>query len=188
MAVPVGRAGAWGRRRSILRRLLGTVVLASPLSVTVGERAGAVADVTVTFPTVGEQTWTVPRGVTSAQFVVSGAQGGDALEAGGGLGATVEAVVSVTEGQQVDLVVAGRGGGFGGVGGIGGGGDGAGHPPNPNFASGGGGGASQVTIAGAAVIVAGGGGGAATRVRRRGERSGGEWLQLRWIRLRRRGG
>jgi hypothetical protein len=130
------------RRRSTLRRLLGTVlVLGSPLSVTIGERAGAVADVTVTFSTVGEQTWTVPRGVTSARFVVSGAQGGDALFASGGLGATVEAVVSsVTEGQQVELMVAGRGGGSGGIGGVGGGGDGAGYPANPLFGGAGGGG------------------------------------------------
>jgi hypothetical protein len=80
--------------------------------------------------TGGEQTWTVPAGVTSAAFDVQGAQGGSIIPAGG-LGGEATADLPLTPGAPVTLVVGGQGGscfgggtGFngGGAGGSGGGG------------------------------------------------------------------
>jgi Glycine rich protein len=131
---------------------------------------------TVTFCFTGAaQTWTVPAGVTSATFSVSGAQGGggagNAIAAG--LGGRAVATLVVAPGATITIVVGGQGvrppapdgcptgaggaGGFNGgaIGGSGGGG---------NCGGSGGGGASDVRIGGSLlanrVVVAGGGGGA----------------------------
>jgi len=65
--------------------------------------------------TGGPQAWTVPAGVTSASFDLSGAQGGS-----GGKGARVVATIAVTPGSTLLIYVggqpAGSGGGFNGGG------------------------------------------------------------------------
>lgn len=91
--------------------------------------AGAV---TVTFDYTGElQDWTVPYGVTSATFELSGAQGrgfGPGTDAQGGRGGWAKATIPVTANSTVTFRVGGEGranaGGFngGGDGGYGGGG------------------------------------------------------------------
>jgi hypothetical protein len=108
--------------------------------------------VTCTFYAVatGPQTWTVPKGVTSATFVVQGAQGGDATDLNGtvtpgGHGTAIQATIPVTPGQVLQINVGDIGGGSGGAG------------------SGGGGGASDVragsfTLQDAVIVAAGGGG------------------------------
>jgi hypothetical protein len=108
--------------------------------------------------TGGEQTFTVPTGVTTLHVVAIGGSGG-ATEALGGTAAVVGGNVSVTPGQILYIAVGGKGknAGEGGGGGFNGGGEGGA----------GGGGASDVrTLPRAAglssdtrLIVAGGGGG-----------------------------
>ena len=65
------------------------------------------------------QTWTVPDGVTSVQVTVDGAQGGDGggAMAYGGLGGRVQATLSVTPGEILQINVGGRNGFNGGGGG-----------------------------------------------------------------------
>jgi hypothetical protein len=128
--------------------------------------AAAASEATVVFNGVGDHTWTVPGGVTSATFTVSGAEGGGAWQAAGGLGATVTATLSLVPGDQLDLTVAGQGQlstpSRGGAGGFGGGGDGNAVLGAATGGSGGGGGASRVNAGEKVLLVAGGGGGAAT--------------------------
>ena len=111
---------------------------------------------TLTFASVGNSTWTVPEGVTSASFTVDGAAGGSYASPGSapGKGGEVAATVGgLSGGQSVVLEVGGQGGsGDHGAGGVNGGGSGG------TFAAGGGG-YSAVVVGGADVIVAGGGGG-----------------------------
>lgn len=125
----------------------GLTLLASPASA---------APVTVTFEYTGAvQTWVVPLGVTSATFVVNGAQGGDGGIGLGGRGGRATATIGVTAGDTVGIYVGERGRdddrSFGGGG------------TSTEISGGGGGGASDVRIGGAAltdrVLVAGGGGG-----------------------------
>jgi hypothetical protein len=79
----------------------------------------------VTFTSVGTHTWTPPSGVTSATFIVDGAQG---VGTYGGLGAEVVATLSLVPGEPLKLTVAGSGalgGRQAGAGGFGGGGAGS---------------------------------------------------------------
>lgn len=118
----------------------------------------------VTFlPTGGEQTFTVPAGVTTLHAVAVGGRGAAGGSGGpGGYGALVSADLSVTPGQVLYLEVGGNGVGIaGGFNGGGAGGDGAYED------GGGGGGASDIRLAPRAagtsltlrLLVAGGGGG-----------------------------
>ncbi|MFN8491581.1 MAG: choice-of-anchor D domain-containing protein [Caldilineaceae bacterium] len=135
---------------------------------------GAVENCTVTFAYSGApESWTVPPGVTSANFVVDGAQGGTGMLFGGtqgtgGLGARAQATFAVRDGQIFQLMVGGAGSVT--AGGFNGGGAGGGSPRGFNGA--GGGGASDVrsgacatalscTLADRRIIAGGGGGGAA---------------------------
>ena len=102
------------------------------------------------------QLWTVPAGVNEIGVVAAGGQG-DSTTAAGGLGGATQAVVSVTPGSVIMVMVGGQGsvttGGFDGGGG-----------GNFNAHQGAGGGASDVrvggvTLADRAVIAGGGGGG-----------------------------
>jgi hypothetical protein len=107
--------------------------------------AGSAQAATSTFfYTGGEQTFTVPAGVTSLHVVAIGAAGGDATAAKGGAGAEVVADLGVTPGQTLYIEVGGKGeteaeggvGGFNGGGAGGGGGGGASDIRTSPFASG----------------------------------------------------
>ena len=108
----------------------------------------------------------VPQGICFVTVNASGGSGGDGdnlngISVAGGAGATVSALVPVTPGDVLGVVVGGAGGfvvsADGGNGGLGGGGGGAN--------GGGGGGASAVTTGtGTPLVVAGGGGGSGTYV------------------------
>jgi hypothetical protein len=115
------------------------------------------------FSTGGEQTFTVPAGVSSVHIVAIGGSGGDGGTNGGagGVGAQVSGNLSVTPGQALFIEVAGNGQSApsGGAGGFNGGASGGG----------GGGGASDVRAAPRSsglspdrrlIVAAGGGGGA----------------------------
>jgi hypothetical protein len=124
------------------------------------------------FSTPGEDTFTVPTGVTDASFDVFGAEGGGvAGQSVGGLGGHASADLALTQGATVTVVVGGVGGSVAacdaqetpGAGGVNGGARGG-----IGFCEGaGGGGASDVRIGGSSlmdrVLVAGGGGGGANR-------------------------
>ena len=130
--------------------------------------------------TGGDQTWTVPAGVTTASFDVQGAQGGNVETSPGvsyttgGLGGEATADLSVSPGATATVVVGGQGGSASGCGGGGAGAGGfnggaAGGMTGPSSCPGaGGGGASDVRIGGTAlsdrVLIGGGGGGAADAV------------------------
>ncbi len=133
----------------------------------------------ISFTTPGSYSWTVPDGVTRASFDVYGAAGGAAayvkppstivVTGTGGLGAHVQAILSVTPGQTLAILVGGRGGDGGSQGAAGGFNGGAGDTGGIAGVGGGGGGASDVrTGAGdtsglsSRLLVAGGGGGAST--------------------------
>ncbi|KKT91319.1 MAG: hypothetical protein UW91_C0034G0002 [Parcubacteria group bacterium GW2011_GWF2_45_11] len=106
--------------------------------------------------TGGQQTYTVPAGVTKVTATLYGAQGGGS---GGGLGGLAVATFNVTPGNVLNIYVGGSGsidtGGYNGGGNSSGSGSGHGY---------GGGGASDVRLNGIStsdrVIVAAGGGGA----------------------------
>jgi len=137
---------------------------------------GTTCTETFTF-TGGDQTWTVPAGVSSATFDAFAAQGGSGANGPGdaGLGGEAKATVSVVPGDIIEVVVGGRGGDgavtSGGVGGFNGGAAGGDSFINDGGggAGGGGGGASDVRTGSCAtttscslndrIIVAGGGGG-----------------------------
>lgn len=111
--------------------------------------------------TGGPQTWTVPAGVTSASFQLTGASSLIFVLAGppdsfvGGLAGRASATIPVTPGGSVQINVGERGDAAGGWNG---GGDGAGQ-----LGGSGGGGATDIRIGGTSlgdrVLVAGGGGG-----------------------------
>lgn len=137
---------------------------------------------TCTFDYTGApQTWTVPAGVTQVTLDAFGAQGGYEL-AQGGQGGRATAMVTVTPGTTLTIVVGGVGHspwfGEGAGGGYNGGGNGGAPTGWPaEFYGSGGGGASDVRIGGTdlthRVIVAGGGGGAADTFGPSGTGSGG---------------
>ena len=147
---------------------------------------------------------TVPAGICRVTVIADGARGGDGFDpdsANGGAGAEVTALIPVTPGAVLDVIVGGAGtdgtattGGNGGVGGGGGGGEAKGY--NGTHSGGGGGGASAVTTGTEPLVVAGGGGGGsvAPGVRRqrrsgrpRGERRrGARGQRRRWRRPSRR--
>jgi len=147
-----------------------SVAIAAGVALVGAGPAGA-APTSVTFDYTGtNQTWVVPAGVTEITVDLSGAQGGDNAANGcsdfGGLGGRTVAVLPVTPGDTLTIVVGGRGGGSNdtgqGVGGFNGGGD-AGVTALLNIYGAGGGGASDVRIGGSSladrVIIGGGGGG-----------------------------
>jgi hypothetical protein len=133
----------------------------------------------VTFlPTGGEQSFTVPPGVTSIHVIAIGGKGGDGVPSGssapggsGGYGAMVSADLAVTPGQILYVEVGGNGadGAQGGAGGFNGGGGGN-ADTGIGYFGGGGGGASDIRLAPRAagtslglrlITAAGGGGGGA---------------------------
>jgi hypothetical protein len=131
--------------------------------------ASAGAETRTFLPTGGEQTFTVPSGVTSVHVIAVGGRGGtgSGAPAGGGFGAVAIADLAVTPGQVLYVNVGGNGedaiGSSGGAGGFNGGGSGG--PIGTR--GGGGGGASDVrtiprsvgTSPFSRLVVAGGGGG-----------------------------
>ena len=102
-----------------------------------------------------QQTWTVPNGVTSINFTIAGAKGGNGTSGiTGANGATLAGALAVTPGQSIFINVGGQGtinaGGFNGGG-------------NGGSGAGGGGGATDIRLGGnglgnRAVVAAGGGG------------------------------
>ena len=137
------------------------------LGIVIPASAGAATETFL--PTGGEQTFTVPPGVTSVKVIAVGGRGGTGAGApvGGGFGAAAIADLAVDPGQVLYVNVGGNGedGGFssGGAGGFNGGGS----STDNGDRGGGGGGASDVrTISRSAgtsvfsrLVVAGGGGG-----------------------------
>ena len=128
--------------------------------------------VTDTFScTGGEQTWTVPAGVSQATFVVEGASGGVLGDTPPGLGGRAEATVAVTPGTVYTIVVGCQGqrpggyrpgvpparGGFG----FGQGGDGGPSDSTSSIGASAGGGGSAVLLGTDVILVGGGGGGTA---------------------------
>jgi hypothetical protein len=130
------------------------------------------ADVVTFLPTGGEQTFTVPDGVTSVHVIAVGGMGGSGggcpVECGGagGFGAFASGDLLVTPGEVLYVEVGGNGalGDGGSQGGFNGGGAGG---AGPTCNGGGGGGASDVRLAprsvgtslGLRIITAAGGGG-----------------------------
>jgi hypothetical protein len=120
---------------------------------------------TQTFNYTGSvQVWTVPAGVTSIDFDVRGAKGGNQSTATGGSGGRVQGTIAVTPGQILNIYVGKQGinsgshpvDPFDGGGGV--------HSYNSGGTSGTGGGASDIRLNGTTlndrIVVAGGGGGA----------------------------
>jgi len=128
-----GRTGVASRYGRSLRGLsIGAVLAASGAGVALipASGAGASTPTRVSFSfTGGEQTFTVPAGVTEVTVVATGASGGAGADSGvlggaggvGGLGAQVTSTLSVTPGEVLYVEV-GSGGGTGLTGGGGGGG------------------------------------------------------------------
>lgn len=153
-------------------RLAWLVVLAALLAAGVGlafaPGASAAQANVLEFTAPKVHSWTVPAGVTTAQFSVYGARGGAAnntFGARGGLGGAVEAAFTVVPGQTYTFVVGVPGedraySQAAGLGGYGGGGNGGACNPGPCVPGGGGGGTSQVLLGTTTLLVAGGGGGA----------------------------
>ena len=122
--------------------------------------------------TGGEQTWTVPAGVSQATFVVEGASGGVLGDISPGLGGRAEATVAVTPGTVYTVVVGCQGqksggyrpgvpparGGFG----FGQGGDGGPSDSTSSIGASAGGGGSAVLLGTDVILVGGGGGGTAS--------------------------
>ena len=110
--------------------------------------------------------WTVPVGITSVNFDVQGARGGRdnaTTSHNPGAGGRVQGILSVTEGEVLNMFIGGAGGDAGLTGATGGI-NGGGNTSFFIFGSGGaGGGASDIRVLGTAltnrVVVAGGGGG-----------------------------
>jgi hypothetical protein len=150
-----------GRRRARRAVLLALGALTCTLACSFGQAQAA----TETFPTTGgEQTFTVPVGVTSVHVVAIGGSGGTGSGVAGGVGALTAGDLAVTPGQVLYVEVAGSGqsADSDGLGGFNGGSAGGG-------GAGGGGGASDVRSSPRStglspdsrlVVAAGGGGGA----------------------------
>ncbi len=115
--------------------------------------------------TGGIQSFTVPAGINSITVDIYGAEGGPGNMGDAGLGGRVEATISVTPGQVLEVFVGGQGAPFGGPGGYNGGGDGATGSVSI-YDGGGGGGASDIRIGdttlSSRIVIAGGGGGGGT--------------------------
>ncbi|MCO5176697.1 MAG: glycine-rich protein [Thermomicrobiales bacterium] len=135
-------------------------------------------DIECTYSYTGAaQTWIVPDWVTTAQFDVYGASGGNiGTFIYGGKGGHTKAALLVTPGDTITIMVGGKGQNAGETnlttcqlafttGGFNGGGNSGTPTGSPPCPGGGGGGASDIRIGGtdlaSRVIVAGGGGGAA---------------------------
>ena len=87
--------------------LFGLVAAGGPASAASGDCTGTTV-VTCTFAyTGGAQAWTVPLGVTAAQFTVYGAQGGGntGLDSAVGVGAKVTGALPVTPGTSLQVNV-----------------------------------------------------------------------------------
>jgi len=139
------------------RALLVILSICSTLVITDVARANAT---TVSFAFTGStQTWTVPAGVTSITFDISGAGGLNANYSGcEALGGRVQGTMSVTAGAVLTIVVGGKA--TGQSGGYNGGGNGA----RPG-AGGGGGGATDIRNSGGTKLaIAGGAGGTGNNV------------------------
>lgn len=156
-----------------LLTLAGSAAAALPLGC-----SEASSTVTCTFSFTGAaQSFVIPAGVDSITVRADGAQGGTVGRGAplGGLGGEAQAMLTVSPGAVVEVLVGGQGGatsgGFAGGGGFNGGGSGGDSPPAdaPDFGGGGGGGASDVRMGACAstlscglaarVLVGGGGGG-----------------------------
>jgi len=129
-----------------------------------GSQAAATGEARTYYYTGAAQTYTVPSGVTAVDVDARGAQGGsNGSVSFGGAGARVQARLSVTPGQVLNLYVGGAGSTApfapGGAGYNGGGNGGYGSGSR----AGGGGGATDIRVGGTAltdrVLVAAGGGG-----------------------------
>lgn len=143
--------------------------------------ASAAQTVSATYSFTGAtETWTVPAGVSSIDFIVTGGAGGAASGpdgGAGGLGGSVSGTIAVTAGQTVEFSVGGQGGvggdndapGAGGWGYSSGGAGGPGSITTLGLAGAGGGGATAIVIDGTVVAVAGGGGGGGGRGHEAGE-------------------
>ncbi len=167
------------------------VSISCPSNVTVNNTTGGCGAVVNYTPPVGTtsctglatfnytgavQTWTVPAGVTSINVDLSAAGGGLSANASTpstglhnpGTGGRLQATLSVTPGQVLNIYVGQKGNnGMNGVPGTGGfNGGGNGDVAFGQYTGGGGGGATDIRIGGTAlanrVAVAGGGGGAAS--------------------------
>jgi hypothetical protein len=181
-----------GRRLRVPAVLLGGVAMAvglggvgsaaSPCG-TAGVLSASGATQTCTYTGSGQDTFTVPAGVSSLHVVAVGGLGGGREDHPGGFGAKATADVPVQTGALLYVEVAGNGGpaneatangpGAGGAGGFNGGaagGDGGADPQGiGGFGGGGGGGATDLRTAPASaglspdprLLVAGGGGGSA---------------------------
>jgi hypothetical protein len=98
-----------GNRRLVVSVGLGVALTAGLVLAPAGllappQAAAQTNQTTVTFGySGGAQIWTVPAGVSSARFDVSGAQGGSGctVQALGGLGGEVLATLAVAPGQVV---------------------------------------------------------------------------------------
>ena len=124
-------------------------------------QSGANSVVTCAY-TGGEQTWTVPNGVTSVVLDVKGAAGGAAAPGAGAPGGEESGTLAVTANEVLTITTGGMGAdatGTGGTGGVGGGGGGG--AGSTDGGAGGGGGSFVYDEAVALVLGAGGGGGSA---------------------------
>ncbi len=166
----VGRGAAAAALCGGLALAFGAFPTAAAAPVT--DCAGTICTVTYTY-TGGLQSWSVPAGVTSANFDVLGASGGSVTggtPAAGGLGGESKGTLAVSPGDLYFVYVGGQGlnqntsgSSASSVGGFNGGGSGGGPVTGDSGASGGG--ASDVRSGGALstrLLVAGGGGGAAS--------------------------
>src|SRR5438270_11676649 len=158
----VRRRRACWRRRFVIGGLTATISSWLPTLPVLGPiQAAHASGSSVTFSYTGaSQSWTGPAGVTAIQVDASGGQGDAAF---GGFGGEMRATVPVTQGQDLQVNVAGAGVGM--TGGFNGGGGGG----WDTSAGGAGGGASDVRFADGSgnypltnrLVVAGGGGGTA---------------------------
>lgn len=155
------------RTPRILTLAMATIVGSVMLSFGAVSPANAVPT-TVNFGcTGGNQTWTVPPGVTSATFTVDGAAGGDNNFSGVGPGGRAAGTLVVTPGQVFTIVVGCEGERIGyGTGGFGFGHGGNGGPGGvgtiSNGLPGAGGGGGSAVLSGSIVVLVGGGGGGST--------------------------
>ncbi|MBK7958598.1 MAG: T9SS type A sorting domain-containing protein [Bacteroidetes bacterium] len=109
---------------------------------------GSTSDSVVYNYTGGLQTWTVPAGITTANFEAVGAQGGSVTvtcAATGGKGARMIGDIAVTPGETISIMVGQQG-------------------PTNGSNGGGGGGTFVVRTGNVPLIVAGGGGGASNNI------------------------
>jgi len=143
-----GRRRVDGRRRAAWRTGGVGVLAATACLVAPGLAAAAQTTTTAGFTTPGQYMFTVPAGVSSVSVTAVGGAGGTCF-ATGGEAASVAGTFAVQPGQQLQVGVAGAGGGCvasggTGAGGVGGGGAGGITAPGFGGTGAGGGGASEV--------------------------------------------